>query len=115
MFINLKKIVFCAGLLTIGLGALLLTPGCAGQDKSDRKVIKRVEAAYPPLAAQLHLAGAVKMVLQVTPEGKVTSVHTPGGNPVLASAAEAAVKQWKYETTSKESSEPVTIVFQSPS
>ncbi len=81
MFINLKKIVFCAGLLTIGLGALLLTPGCAGQDKSDRKVIKRVEAAYPPLAAQLHLAGAVKMVLQVTPEGKVTSVHTPRREP----------------------------------
>ena len=111
MYINLRKTVLCVGLLTLGIGVFVLAPGIAAQEKSDRKIVKKVEPIYPPLAGQLHLAGAVKMVLQVTPEGKVASVHTVGGNPILVTAAEGAAKQWKFETASKGSSEAVTIIF----
>ena len=109
MFIILRKSVLCVGLLTLGITVLVLQPAIAAQEKSDRKVVQRVEPIYPPIASQLHLTGAVKMVLQVTPEGKVLSLHTVGGNPILVAAAEGAVKQWKYEVATKESSETATI------
>ena len=114
MISKLSNRVLRAGLITLGIGVFMLAPGIAAQDKSDRKVIKRVDAAYPPLAVQLHLTGAVKLVLQVSPDGKVSSVHTVGGNPILAAAAEGATKQWKYEVAAKESREAVTIIFDTP-
>ena len=114
MFISLRKCVLCVGLLTLGIAVFVLGPGIAAQEKSDRKLVKRVEPIYPPIAGQLHLTGAVKIVLQVTPEGKVLSLHTVGGNPILVAAAEGAVKQWKYEAATKESSETATIMFDAP-
>lgn len=114
MFIRLKKTTRWVGFLLLGMQLFLPAPASAAQEKSDRKVIKKVEPAYPPFATQLRLSGSVKMVLQITREGKVESVHTIGGNPVLAAAAEAAVKQWKYEAAPRESSEMVTITFEAP-
>jgi periplasmic protein TonB len=114
MVINLRKMVLSFGLLTLGIGIFVLAPGIAAQEKSERKVVKKVEPAYPPLAGKMHLTGAVKMVLQVSPEGKVASIHTVGGSPLLVDAAEGAAKQWKFEATSKESSEVVTISFEFP-
>jgi len=114
MFINLKKMALWVGLLKLGIGVLVLALGIAAQEKSERKLVRKVEPIYPPLARQLRLSGAVKMVLQVTSEGKVASVQTIGGNPILAGAAEGAVKQWKFEPAPKESSEPVTISFDAP-
>jgi outer membrane biosynthesis protein TonB len=114
MFINLRKTVLWVGLLTLGIAVFVLEPGIRAQEKIDRKVVKRVEPIYPPIAGKLHLTGAVKMVLQVTPEGKVASLHTVGGNPILVVAAEGAVKQWKYEAAPKESSEMATIQFDAP-
>jgi hypothetical protein len=114
MFIILRKSVLCVGLLTLGIAVLVLEPAIVAQEKSDRKVVQRVEPIYPPIAGKLHLTGTVKMVLQVTSEGKVASLHTVGGNPILVEAAEGAAKQWKYEAATKESSEMATITFNAP-
>lgn len=114
MFIRSRRTALWTGLLMLGIRALVLAPGSNAQEKSDRKIVKKVDPAYPPIAGQLHLSGSVKMVLQVTAEGKVENVHTVGGNAILAAAAEGAVKQWKYEAAPKESSEPVTITFEMP-
>ena len=114
MFINLRRMVFCAGLVALGMSVFVWVPATVAQEKSDRKLVKKVQPTYPPLAGRMHLSGAVKVVLQVTPEGKVASVHTVGGSPILASAVEDAVKQWKYEAAAKQSSEEVTIAFEAP-
>jgi outer membrane biosynthesis protein TonB len=114
MFISLRKTISWVGLLTLGIAVFVLEPGIRAQEKSDRKVVKKVEPIYPPIAGKLHLTGVVKMVLQVTPEGKVASLHTVGGNPILVVAAEGAVKQWKYEAAPKESNEIATVTFDAP-
>ena len=114
MLISLRNTVLCVGLLTLGIAVLVLEPAIAAQEKSDRKVVMRVEPIYPPIAGKLHLTGTVKMVLQVNSEGKVASLHTVGGNPILVEAAEGAAKQWKYEAAPKESSEMATITFIAP-
>ena len=111
MLIHLRSTALCVGLL-VGGHAFLSAPESAAQEKSERKLVKKVDPTYPPIASQLHLSGSVKMVLQVNAEGKVENVRTTGGSPVLAAAAESAAKQWKYEAASKESSEVVTITFE---
>ena len=111
MFILYKKATWIS-LLALGMCVFVRPPTSDAQEKSERKVIKKVDPVYPQVAAQLHLSGSVKMVLQVAPDGKVESVHTTGGSPVLVPAAETAVKQWKYEEAPKESSEAVTVTFE---
>ena len=113
MLVRFREAALCAGLL-LGTHALFSASESAAQEKTERKLVKRVDPAYPPIAGQLHLSGSVKMALQVNAEGKVESVRITGGSPILAAAAESAAKQWKYEAASKESTENVTIMFESP-
>jgi TonB family protein len=114
MLIVLRKSILYVSLLIPVVGSFVLTPGIAAQDEARRKVTKRVQPDYPPVAKQLRLSGTVKMTAVVTPEGKVKSTHITGGNAILASAAEDAVKQWKYESSPKESNELVEVQFESP-
>jgi TonB family protein len=114
MFVNLRRTILWIGLLTVGIGAFVRVARIGAQENTDRKLIKKVEPVYPPLASKLHLAGTVKLALQIAPEGKVSNVRTVGGNPILAVAAEDAAKQWKYEVAPKESSAVVTLSFEVP-
>ena len=114
MFMDLKKSILYLSLLSAVSGAVALSPGIAAQDEAKRKVTTKVQPVYPPFAKGLKLSGTVKLTAVVTPEGNVKSTRVMGGNAILANAAEDAVKQWKYETSPKESSEPVEIYFASP-
>ena len=114
MLVNLRRTIHWIGLLSIGISVFVRVARIDAQEKSDRKLIKKVEPVYPPIASKLHLAGTVKLALQIAPEGRVSSVRTVGGNPILAVAAEDAAKQWKYEAAPKESSTLVTLSFEAP-
>ena len=113
MLNEFKKVVW-AGALTLGLVGMLWSPASAQDTESTRKVTKRVPPVYSAIAQQARLAGTVKMVLTVAPDGSVKSLRTLGGNAVLASAAEAAAKQWKYEPSPKETNEAVAFKFDGP-
>jgi len=83
-------------LLPVRIGTFVSVIAIGAQEKTGRKKIKTVEPIYPPLPGQLHLSGTVKMVLQINPEGKVSGVHTVGGNaiqvtvqPVLSQSCDA--------------------------
>jgi TonB family protein len=109
---ELRKAVW-AGALTLGLAGTASWPAVA-QEADGRKVTKRVAPVYTPLAQQSRLAGTVKLLLTVSPDGTVKSLRTLGGNAVLASSAEAAAKQWKYEPSPKETNETVAFKFDGP-
>ncbi len=64
MLNHLRNAALCVGLL-VGTHAFLSAPGSAAQEKSERKLLKKVDPTYPPIAGQLHLSGSVKLVLQV--------------------------------------------------
>src|SRR5438445_463350 len=93
---ELKKVVWAVA-LALGLVGMLTRPAGAQETESTRKVTRRVTPAYPMFAQQARLIGTVKMLLVVSPDGSVKSLKTLGGNAVLASAAEVALKQWKFE------------------
>ena len=66
---------------------------------------------YPPIARKMNLAGTVKLIAVVAPDGKVKSVEPVGGSPLLIQAAKDAVSQWRFAAGAAESREPVEFHF----
>jgi TonB family protein len=81
------------------------------QDSIERKIKTRVSPMYPDIARKMNLAGVVKLELTVAPNGSVKETKVIGGHPILVSAAVDAVKKWKFETASAESSGTVEFRF----
>jgi protein TonB len=84
-----------------------------GQDQPDnsRKVVNKVVPVYPDLARRMQLRGTVKVEAVIAPNGSVKSTRVIGGNPVLAIAAEDAVRRWKYVPAATESTTLVELRF----
>jgi TonB family protein len=94
----------------------LLIPTLAAQaqqesSESHRKMISKVVPAYPALARNMKIAGAVKIEATVAPNGSVKSASILGGHPLLAQSGVDAVRRCKWETASHESKEVVILNF----
>jgi TonB family protein len=76
-----------------------------------RKVVIRVAPAYPDLAKRMHISGVVKLRTTIAPNGSVLLVEPVGGNPVLLKAAQEALKNWKFATSSEEMKEVIELRF----
>jgi TonB family protein len=83
----------------------------ATSDAADRKVKSKVVPEYPAVARQLSLQGKVRIEAIVAADGHVISTKVVGGHPVFASSAEDAIKKWRFEPGSKETTELIEIVF----
>jgi len=90
--------------------ALGLT-GFAQDGNFDRKVKNKVPPTYPEIARKIGLSGTVKLEVVVAPNGNVKDTKVIGGHPILVSAAVDAVKKWKFETASGESTGTVEFRF----
>jgi|SRR5580658_7325433 TonB family protein len=84
----------------------------SAQPHPDRKVITKVEPAYPELAKRMHIQGSVKLEVGVKADGAVKSTRVIGGNPVLVQAAADAVSKWKFQVTQGETVEIIQLTFQ---
>lgn len=62
-----------------------------------QQIVTKVAPAYPPLARQAKIQGAVVLKVQISKSGDVESLQLISGHPILAPAAIEAVKQWKYK------------------
>jgi protein TonB len=67
------------------------------QGVSQGLLIRRVQPTYPATALAMRLHGVVQLEATINKEGNVTNLKTVSGDPVLARAATAAVKQWRYK------------------
>jgi TonB family protein len=105
----------------IGLGLALLlgssaimSPRAAAQDsgsETKRKLKSKVVPEYPAIAKQLSLTGKVKIETTVSADGRVTNTRIIGGNPVLASSAQDALRKWRFEPAPKDTVEIIEIDF----
>ncbi len=108
---------FVVRLTSAGLGgalllATLLPLPAYSQAELTRKVKSRVNPAYPDLARRMNLRGTVKVLVVVSPDGNLKDSKVVGGNPILVNAALDALKKWKFEPSSEESSGTVEFRFQ---
>jgi outer membrane biosynthesis protein TonB len=78
--------------------------------ETGRKVLRKVPAEYPVEARRINLAGTVKVVAVVAPDGSVKKVEPVGGSPILVQAAQNAISRWKY-APGAESKENVELHF----
>ena len=76
-----------------------------------RKVVRRTQPSYPEVAKRMNLAGTVKVLATVAPDGTVKRVQPMGGSPVLIQAASDAVYKWKFAPAGAESKEPIELHF----
>ena len=98
--------------------ALALHPSPAKAQETHggaRKVKEKVTPQYPELARKLNIHGKVKLEAVVGPDGKVKSTKVIGGHPLLVTAAQDAMKQWKFEPGPAESTQIVEFDFSAPS
>jgi len=97
-------------LLALLVGLVASAPRAYAQEGA-RKIKTKVNPVYPDLAKQMHITGAVKIEVVITPAGTVKSTKVLGGHPLLAAAAEEAVKKWKFEPASGETTEVIPFNF----
>ena len=83
----------------------------AQEEAVTRKIKTKVAPNYPDIARRMAIAGKVKLSVVIAPNGSVRETKVIGGHPILVNAAMDAVKKWKYEPTSNETSGTVEITF----
>lgn len=83
----------------------------AADSPSARKVINRVVPGYPSMARTMNLSGTVRLEALVLANGTVKSIQVKGGNPLLAQAAQNAVREWKWAKAERESTEMLEFQF----
>jgi len=88
-----------------------LLAGSASAADQERKLVRGQEPEYPPIAEKMHLRGAVKLKIWISPDGTVRRLEYIGGHPLLAESALKAVKTWKYQNAPQESTTVVELKF----
>jgi TonB family protein len=85
-----------------------------GQDHAERerKILSRVAPVYPDLAKRMHVGGVVKVEVVIRANGNVKSTKVVGGNPVLIESATEAVRKWKFEAASADTTEVLQLTFE---
>lgn len=102
--------LFAVGVLGMGLVCL---PLALAQDSGlNRKVKTKVSPTYPEIAKKMSISGTVKLEVVVAPNGTIKSTKVMGGHPLLVDAAVTAVRKWKFETASDDSSGVIEFTFQ---
>jgi TonB family protein len=83
----------------------------SAESPSARKILNKVVPVYPSTARGMNLSGTVKLEALVLSNGSVKSILVKGGNPVLAQAAQNAVREWKWAKAERESTEMLEFHF----
>ena len=85
----------------------VLQAALLAEDNPCKSKSGEVKVVYPELAKRMKISGTVRIQVQLTATGSVRESKILGGNPVLAGAAQDAVKQTKFEGT-----DACVVVFQ---
>ena len=113
MFNRTQIRVIAVGVLLVGGWVALGTTPAWGQEEINRAVKSKVAPVYPDLARRMKIVGVVRVQITVSANGTVKTAKLVGGHPVLANAALDAVKKWRFETATGESSGIVQFRFDS--
>ncbi|MGO9436951.1 MAG: energy transducer TonB [Terracidiphilus sp.] len=82
-----------SGLFALAVVFLFVVSGRAAEE---RAVKSRVAPAYPEIARRMRISGIVKLEVTVDAEGKVRDVRPLSGNGMLSTAAQDAVRKWRF-------------------
>jgi TonB family protein len=66
-------------------------------EAAEGSLLRRVEPEYPEQALTQRVQGPVLLDVHISPEGAVQEIKLVSGEPLLAEAAIAAVRQWRFK------------------
>src|SRR5215470_9191235 len=93
--------------ILLAMGLSFAAAGAHAQET--RKLLNNPTPVYPETARQFRLSGVVKVQVLIAPDGQIKDVKVIGGHPLLVSAVQDTLKNWKYAPASSEST--ATLVF----
>jgi TonB family protein len=64
---------------------------------AEARLLSRIEPKLPSDASAVRRAGTVVLEVQVAEDGTISSLRTISGDPMLASVATDAVRNWRYQ------------------
>jgi TonB family protein len=92
-------------------GSLFLCVGTALAGNVHRAVVTRVPPVYPELAHRMHVGGKVVLLVQIQADGTVSDTKVESGHALLTSAAQDAVKRWRFAPNPEPSESEVEVNF----
>lgn len=99
---------FLVPLLLLTLLAIGPASALAG---SRRAIVSKVPPVYPELARRMHVSGVVVLQLVVAPDGSVSDAKVESGHALLGTAAQDAVRRWRFEPATETTSMTVDVNF----
>jgi len=99
---------FLVPLLLLTLLAIGPASALAG---SRRAIVSKVAPVYPELARRMHVSGVVVLQLVVAPDGSVSDAKVESGHALLGTAAQDAVRRWRFEPAAETTSMTVDVNF----
>lgn len=82
-------------------------------DEGGRKIKNKVQPIYPDLAKRMNVTGSVKVEVVIAANGTIKSTKVIGGHPLLIEPSLDAVKKWRYEPGSEDTTQTVVFNFTS--
>jgi protein TonB len=67
-----------------------------GGKVQEPKLLRRVDAIYPPMARQARVGGVVRLQASIGKDGRIKKLEVLSGPPLLKQAAIDAVQKWVY-------------------
>ena len=98
-------------LCSLVLLALLAAGSSTALAAGRRTIVSKVAPVYPELARRMHVGGVVVLQLTVAPDGSVTDAKVESGHALLGSAAQEAVRRWRFEPAADTTSMTVDVNF----
>lgn len=91
-----------------------LSLACAQQtvvEEGKRRIKSKTNPVFPDLARRMNIAGKVKIEVVIGPDGRVKNARPIGGHPVLVQSCMDAVKDWRFEPASEETTQIIEFDF----
>jgi TonB family protein len=105
-----KMLLACvAGMLFAG--GFAIAQQSSSVEEGKRKIKTKTNPVYPELARRMGLLGKVKIEVIIAPDGHVKNARLIGGHPVLVQPCLDAVKDWRFEPASEETTQIISFDF----
>jgi TonB family protein len=75
------------------------------------RIVSFAIPSYPQAARRAQKQGVVSATLVLSPQGTVQDVRIQSGEPALAIAVDAALRQWRFQPGNRTESIPVSVKF----
>ena len=92
---NTKKLEITQPAVPAARQATRVAPATNAAER--QRLAEAIPPSYPPLAQHMNVQGAVVLQALIAADGTIENLHVMSGPAILASAAQQAVREWRFK------------------